>query len=147
MPFNPNKCKIPTVYCGNGNPPNPRADENIRYTGTGTNYQCMQKGFGAGAATERLKTLPSGSLQRIKYVGEKYEEKFAEERSDGRILNIRSIRDLNDWVRNRNKNQIQQMLRLVFTKSNGVLDLKAYNSTLLHLHRNTTADIPDCIEI
>jgi hypothetical protein len=147
MPFDARKCRIPSVYCGNGNIPQPRAEQNIRYTGVGTNHQCMQKGFGAGAATERLKTLPAGSLQRIKYVGEKYEENFRELHFENRLLDIRTQRALNDWVRNTNKNQIERMLRLVFTKANGVLDLKAYNSTLLHLHNATTADIPECVEI
>lgn len=150
MPFDVRKCRIPSVYCGNGNIPQPAADQNVRYTGRGTPHQCMQKGFGAGAASERLKSLPAGSLQRIKYVGDRYEQNFAEGRfpgAGGRIFNIRNQRDLNDWVRNKSRAQIDQMLRIVFTKANGVLDLKAYNSTLLHLNTTTTADIPECIEI
>ena len=147
MVFNTNKCKIPTVYCGNGNAPNPKESDNIKYTRNGTPYECMQKGFGAGAATERNKNLPGTSLQNIKYVGEVYEKSFSEGYFENRVLNIRSLRDLNDWALRHTAHQTDMMLRSIFQKRNGVFDVKAYNSTLFYLHKNTNAHIPECIEI
>jgi hypothetical protein len=147
MVFNVNKCKIPTVYCGNGEPKIPKESDNIKYSGIGTPYQCMQKGFGAGSVTERLKTLPASSLQNIKFIGESYETNFQNSYFQGRVLNIRTIRDLNDWVSHHTPAQTEQMLREVLQKKNGVFDVKAYNSTLFHLYKNVNAQIPDCIEL
>ncbi len=140
MVFNASKCAIPTVYCGKGAPPKRKASDTKYYTGTGSRYDCMRKGFGAGTAIERAKHLPVGSLQHIKYVGVVYEGRF-------KSNNIRNIRDLLTEAERKTKAQIKRLLRRVFMRRKGGLDKRAYNSTILYLYQHGIGHVPSCSRI
>jgi hypothetical protein len=140
MSFDHRKCAIPTIYCGNGNIPKRDYDSDSFYYKRGTPYECMQKGYGTGSAIERKKTLAGTSLQQIKYVGEIYEEKFKEHGID-------NLNDLIGYAKKHSKTDfaIENLLKNVFTKSNNVLDKKAYNSTLLFLYnKDSVLRLPSC---
>lgn len=140
MAFNLKRCDIPTIWCGDApNPPQKRKNGSYYYK-TGTRYECMKKGFGAGTHTERKAHLPKSSLQQIKYVGEKHE-------SDFKKKGIHTLSDLLDVSRNKNKSGIKKMLKKILTNSNGVVDARAYNSTLVFLFKNGIHDLPKCKHI
>lgn len=132
--FNPKLCEIPPeeqIYCGDGKP-----KAGVR---KGTAYECLKKGFGAGMHTERRKYLPAGSLQLIKYVGEKYEAKFIAE-------NINNLNQLQAFAEGRAVAGIRAMLTRVFTKAGGAgVDTRAYNETLLWLHGHGVGNLPPCV--
>lgn len=130
MPLDKSKCKIPKVWCGNGNP------KNKEYIRNGTKYECMKQGFGAGSATERLKHLPANSLQRIKYIGEKMEANFKKEK-------ITSIPSLITRCKKMTPDGIEKLLKRTLKKEGGSLDGRAYNSTILFLDANHI-DTPQC---
>lgn len=112
----------------------------MRYTRVGTPTECMQRGFGAGAAKERLQRLPSTSLQRIKYVGPKMEARFHE-------AGIRTTTALVNQMRTKTAAQIQSTLRRILQREGGGLDGRAYNSTLLYLYSNGVPHLPQCTSI
>jgi len=134
MDFDPDRCAVPCVWCGNGVLPT-RIQNNKKYTREGTKFECMKKGFGSGMYAERAKHLPATSLQNIKYVGNEYEGKFAQR-------NIKTIQDLR--TKAKNKAALTKVLKEVFTKSNGVLDKRAYNATLLYLYQHGIGNLPQC---
>lgn len=140
MSFNIDDCAIPSVWCGKGNPPKRKRGDAKYYSKTGSRYQCMQYGFGAGAATERSKRLPKTSLQHIKYVGDVYEKKFKDKK-------IATLAALVSYMNNRTSNTIEKLLKGVFTKRNGGLDKKAYNSTVLYLYGRGKTNVPKCSKI
>lgn len=136
--FNPDDCATPTFYCGDDPAVPPRIPgKDTFYSRHGTPRECLTKGFGAGMYSERAKHLPVDSLQKIKFVGEKYEANFAVEK-------IKNVDDLGWYVHNHTVSQIDAMLRRVFQKKGGVLDLKAYNATLLYLYKRGEPRIPNC---
>ncbi len=137
MSFDEKKCRIPTVYCGTGNVPGD--DDDVKYTGKGNSYQCMQKGFGAGMHTERRKSLGASSLQTIKYVNEKHEASF---KRDG----VNTITMLKQKCRNMSRDQISTFLKKHLKKGDTV-DKKAYNMVLLHLYRNGMSTLPQCFSL
>jgi len=138
MSFEISKCAIPGVWCGKGAPPKRKGLK--WYHKTGSRYECMQKGFGAGAATERRKNLPDNSLQQIKYVGETYEKKFQKSR-------IADTDDLIQAAQRRTKASLKTLLRKIFTRRRGGLDKRAYNSTIVFLYQHGIGHVPPCSEI
>ena len=139
--FDLDRCTIPTVYCGTKKSVPKKTKNNTRYVRKGTNYECMTKGFGAGMAMEKLKKLPLNSLQRIKYVGETYELNFKKK-------NVNNIDQLINHIRNLKKEKVSTFLKSVFRKKDGVIDQRAYNSTLVFLYENGVhANLPQCSKI
>ncbi len=134
MPFNSDKCVIPTVWCGKGNKPFRKGD-NV-YTRTGTRTECMKKGFGAGMFTEKNKNIPKTSLRNIKYVGEEYESRFKNK-------GIKTLKQLISRMRSMSPKQIEKFLKNIFSKNTG-FDGRSYNSTLLFLYRHGNGDLPQC---
>ena len=144
MAFDPRDCAIPTVYCGDkaAIPSRKRGDETY-YTRKGTSRECVSKGFGAGMATERAKHITPSSIQHIRYIGDKYAAKFNNQ-------GIQTTNDLKLAIKASSVGEIQTMLNRVLTKSNGILDKKAYNSVLLWLYKNSSnvsANLPHCQKI
>lgn len=135
MMFNPDKCVIPKIWCGKGTMPK-------GYLKTGTRSECIQVGFGAGMYSERVKHTPSNSLQKIKYVGEKYDARF-------KLKGIKTTVDLLNFATKRTKLQIKALLEYVFTRKSKGIDKRAYNSTMMYLysHGIAAAKIPQCIKI
>lgn len=140
MAFDPDKCYIPTVYCGNAEKKYPYVENDNLYTGKGSGYQCLQKGIGGAIARENKKNLPADSLQTIRYIGPKFEEKFREE-------NILSTKQLIDFARKKSSAQIRALLERVLTNSNGTLNGRSFNSTLLFLYRNGNSRLPQCVDL
>ncbi len=136
--FEPRKCAIPTTWCGKG--PKPANTNEVKYTRAGTPAECLQKGFGAGAAKERSKSLPQSSLQRIKYVGPEMEKKL---RSKG----IRTLDGLIKKTRTMTPVQVATLLKGTLRKKNGALDSRAYNSVLLYLYNSGKTNLPQCVSI
>lgn len=135
--FNPQECTFPTVYCGERAVPQGRQRNGDVYTRRGTGYECMKKGFGAGSATEKSKSLPRDSLQKIRFIGDRYSERFRE------IYHINTISDL----RRVPAANLDQILRRVCTNSSGAFDARSYNSVLLYLYDNAlvpSARLPRC---
>jgi hypothetical protein len=135
--FDTSRCIIPEVWCGNGNPPNRR---DRRYTRNGTKGECLKKGIGAGMAIERAKVLPPNSLQTIKYVGETYENNFMNR-------HIRNTDMLIRWCQRMTAQRIDNLLRTVFQKANGVIDMRAFNSTILFLYKKGIRHVPQCSQL
>lgn len=132
--FDPQRCVIRKVWCGNGSIPSHKREE---YSGNGTRYQCLQQGIGAGSAIERTKNLPASSLQHIKYVGPKHDQKFID----------RGIRDKNALVRyarNNSANDIDGLLRAVLDRGEKGLDRRAYNSVLMFIYNHGVTNLPQC---
>lgn len=140
--FDPSTCVIPTVYCGNKKSvPKKSIENNTIYVRRGTSYECMSKGFGAGIISEKLKKLPSNSLQRIKYVGDTYERNF-------KGKNIKNTDQLISCVKSLKSEQVKKLLSAVFRKKDGVIDKRAYNSTLVFLYKNGIySNLPKCTKI
>jgi hypothetical protein len=138
--FNPDKCYIPTVYCGNKEKKYPYVEKDNRYLGQGTPHQCMRKGFGASIARENKKNIPVSSLQNIRYVGPKFEEAFQKE-------GIATLNQLLIFIQNNPVQTTKTMLERVFRNANGSLNGKGFNSTLLYLYRNGNKQLPGCVDI
>jgi hypothetical protein len=135
MTFDYKRCSIPTVYCGKKDPIPIRPDEDgYYYYRKGTGYECLQKGIGIGGATERGKLLGVNSLQRIRYVGVNYEAAFIKN-------NITSLTDL---IGIDDEKEYKILLTKVFTKKNGELDTRAYNSTVMYLYKANVKSLPEC---
>lgn len=145
MPFRSQKCGIPTVYCGD-NTTLPTNDSPVTYHNSnyysrkGTQRECLTKGFGAGMYSEKSKTIPGNSLQKIKYIGEIHEDKFIQN-------NINNIQDLKTFLNNNNRTSNKNLLKKCLTKNNGILDKRAYNSVLLYFHSQNVRGLPSCKEI
>lgn len=136
--FRQEDCIIPEIWCGESNVAPKKKGK--RYYKTGSRYECLKKGFGSGSNAERLNNLPANSLQRIKYVGEKHEKKFIE-------AGIKTVKQLITYTSPKTPTQIQSLLKNILTKTNGILDTKAYNSTILYLHRHGISNVPKCKKI
>jgi hypothetical protein len=141
MTFNPDKCAIPTVYCGNEEKlPKRKKGDNIYYISHGTQYECLRQGIGVGISIEQNKNLPKTSLRNIKYVGEKYDNNFHNKK-------INNINSLVTYVKTHTQKDIKTLLTEVLTKKNGDLDKRAYNSILLFLYNRGFNNIPECNKI
>lgn len=143
--FDAGKCLIPTSWCGKGPlPKDPDLKSNLKYTSIGTRDQCVQKGFGVGMYTERAKHLPEKSLQKIKYVGEVFEQRFIEN-------GIRDTDELLRLARRSSSLEIETVLTSVCTKKGKgrPVDYRAYNQILLWLYSAGVpqAKIPSCQEL
>lgn len=134
-------CKIPKVYCGNGDWKTAKPSNNYtRYYKNGTRYECMKSGFGAGMISEKRKDLPKNSLQNIPYVGPVYESNFKRKK-------ITSLNKLYDRVEDMKEDKIRKLLEDVFTKSNDAIDFRAMNSTIMHLYNEGYHNMPECEEL
>lgn len=140
MSFNLDECAIPTVWCGEGNPPPRKPEAQTYYRKTGTRYECMKKGFGAGMYTEKNKGLPPDSLQQIKYVGDIYENKL-------KAMGINNCTQLRNKLNNKPTSYIKKTLTKIFTRRNKILDKRAYNSTLVYLYQHGNGSVPRCSKI
>jgi hypothetical protein len=130
MVFDKSKCEIKTFYCGKGDVP---ADSTRR----GDNYECLRRGFGAGTWQERKKTLPAKSLQRIKYVGPKFEKNFKDK-------NINNTDQLISKMSTKTKAQKKSFLEKIFTRENNTIDFRGYNNVLLFLNVSGVKKLPSC---
>lgn len=144
MSFKKEDCVIPTVWCGKGaipkTPPIGGGGVGTKYTRAGSSYECMKKGFGAGYYTERNKHLPQNSLEKIKYVGETYVEKFNDN-------GIHTLPELLKYAKSVTRGQLQQTLRSILTKKGGIVDERAYNSVLVYLFENGIENPPACTRL
>ena len=143
MSFRLADCAIPSVWCGKSStPPKTKPGDMVRYTGPGSRYECMQKGYGAGMYGEKNKGLPKTSLRQIKYVGETYEANF---KRNG----ISSTTQLVSQFKGKHKTTIQNTIRKSVTKKGGVVDKKAYNHCLVYLYFHGTGGekLPPCYKI
>ncbi len=140
MPFNISECAIPAVWCGNGNPPNRKSEDQVYYHKTGTRYECMKKGFGAGMYSEKKKNLPQDSLQHIKYVGDVFEQKF-------KLKGINNTKKLRRELSKKTSHEMAAILKGVFTRKGGVVDKRAYNSTVVYLYQHGIGNVPKCMKI
>lgn len=139
--FDREKCSIPVVYCGDKTEiPRKPFSKDTHYVRKGTSRECLSKGFGSGMITEKLKHLSIDSLQRIKYVGEKYEKKFIE-------VGIKSTTSLLRIMGNSSRKEIEKSLKAILVKKNGILDMRAYNSVILFLLDNGITRLPECVLI
>ena len=138
--FVKSECNIPTVWCGASNTPPKKARDGSYYYKTGTRVECLKKGFGAGTHIEKKSNLPENSLQQIKYVGEKHEKDFIK-------AGIATKSALLKEMRKRTTSEIEKILKRILVKSDGVLDAKAYNSTILYLYNNGLGAVPACKKI
>lgn len=140
--FRIEECAIPTYWCGESDTP-PKSKLNdplIRYLRAGTRPECLRIGVGVGKYTTIKSGLPPTSLQQLKYVGEAYEKKF-------RSAGINNTNELLEFARIRPPSEIEKLLKRVLTKSNNVIDARAYNSTLVFLYRNGIGALPKCFRI
>ena len=143
MSFLLGDCAIPTVWCGkSATPPKTKPRDMIRYTGPGSRYECMQKGYGAGMYGEKKKGLAKTSLRQIKYVGEVYETNF---KRNG----ISTTTQLISKLKGQSKAAIQNIVKRSVTKKGGVVDRKAYNHCLaLFIHSRVKGEkFPSCYRI
>lgn len=133
--FNTDNCAIPKTWCGKGPMPN-------KYAKVGTRSECLQIGFGAGMYSEKAKNIPPTSLRQIKYVGEKYENRFKRK-------NISTTTHLLKFATKNSKTTIQTLLIHVFMRKSTGLDKRGYNSTIMYLysHGIAAAKIPSCSKI
>ena len=136
--FNPNKCTIPVVWCGEAQ--NPPKNLDSKYYKIGSRYECLKKGVGAGFQQNQRKYLPHNSLRQIKYVGEIHEKQFIN-------VGINSTDQLIKEMKNKTSKEVHNLLKRILTKSDGKLDVKAYNSTLLFLYQNGNSGLPSCVKI
>ncbi len=140
MAFDPERCYIPTVYCGTKEKKYPYYENDNKYIQHGSPFQCMKKGFGAATARENKKRIPQSSLQNIRYIGPYFEEEFKKE-------GITTISQLISFARRSSANQIENTLTRVFRNRNGSLNGKGYNSILLFLYRNGNNRLPHCEDL
>jgi hypothetical protein len=118
-------CKIPVVWCGESSAPP---------------TECLRTGFGAGTHTERNSNLPKSSLQQIKYVGEKHEKDF-------KRAGISSTDELVKQLSKKTTKEMESILKRILVKSDGKLDVRAYNCVILYLYRHGVGGVPACNKI
>lgn len=138
--FNIQECAIPTYWCGEADTPPASKDPLIRYLRAGTRSECLRIGVGVGKYGTLKSGLPPTSLQQLKYVGDAYEKKF-------KAAGVNNTTELLEFARTRPISEIEKLLKRVLTKSNSVVDARAYNSTLVFLFRNGVGDLPRCTRI
>lgn len=131
MPFDRKKCIYKPVYCGT------KKLDTTKYSKKGTGYECLKQGFGVADWTNRKKGLSETSLQQIKYVGPVFEENFKKKR-------IYSLRSLLTKMDSMTASEKKKLLKEVFTRSNGCVDYRGYNSVLLYLDDKRVTRLPKC---
>ena len=137
MAFDPRQCVIKKVWCGNGPIP---ANKREEYSRPGSKYECLQSGFGAGASSERAKTLPGDSLQHIKYVGPKHDAAFSDH-------GIQTRAALEMYARSHTAAEVHTLLTSVLQRGSKGLDKRAYNSVLLYVYGRGVTRLPQCKRI
>jgi len=135
--FDETLCYTFRPYCGNDDKPPKGAKNDAYYSGKGTRAACLKAGIGVGIYIERDKKLPANSLQKIKYVGEKHEKKFKK-------VGITNTDELVKKMKKKTIPEKEKILKRVLVKKGGLLDVRAYNSTLLYLYRHGNGDLPSC---
>lgn len=146
--LNVKRCLLPELYCGNDtdkslidiNTEIAKTNKDYYYIGYGTPYECLKKGYGAGMYNERSKGMDEDSLQNIKYVGIKFEHNFQEN-------GVSDIQSLVKYAKNHSTKEIEKLLNVVFIQKNGIIHKKAYNSTILFLHKKNMDKLPQCYNI
>lgn len=138
--FDPKKCDIPTIWCGNSDKPPKKHKDGSYYYKTGSRYECMKKGFGAGSNTEKKANLPVNSLQQIKYIGETHEQNFKKS-------GIKTTTALKSHCRGLAPKDIEKFLKGILKNSKGITDLRAYNCVLMYLYTNGLGNVPSCKKI
>jgi hypothetical protein len=136
-------CAIPTVWCGDSDDvPDDNSKDGVKtkYVRKGTTTECLRKGFGAGQATEKSKSLPATSLQKIKYVGDKHEAAFKK-------AGIKTTTELVTKMKGKTDKEIEKALKKILKKSNGVVDGRAYNCVLVYLHGRGVKKLPACTKL
>ena len=140
MAFDPERCYIPTVYCGKAEKKYPYVEHDNLYLEKGTPDQCLRKGFGAATAKENKKHLPPGSLQNIRYVGPTFDANFQKE-------GIRTVAELADLAHRTSPGDLERLLQRVFRNSNKTLNGRGFNSTLLYLYHSGHSKLPQCVNL
>jgi hypothetical protein len=138
--FRKEDCYLPTVWCGESNSLPKKSKGDTYYYKVGSRYECLKQGFGAGSASERKNSLPSNSLEQIKYIGETHDSSFKKE-------GIKNVDQLVREMSTKSASGIEGFLKRVLSKSNGVVDMRAYNSVLLYLYRHGNGNLPACKKI
>jgi len=138
--FKKEDCYLPTIWCGESNKLPSKQKNDTYYYKVGTRYECLKQGFGAGTHTERKQNLPVNSLEQIKYIGPEHDSSFKREgiKTSNQLIKEMSIKSASG---------IEGFLKRVLAKSNGVVDVRAYNSVLLYLYRNGNGNLPVCKKI
>lgn len=131
-------CSIPEIWCGNEN--RIPKGKGKRYTKVGSRFECLKKGYGAGFATGKKERLPPTSLQHIKYIGDVHEKSF-------KTSGIRTLGALEKKMKAKTPKSIELFLKSVLTKSDNVIDKRAYNSVLVYLYQHGNSRLPQCTKI
>ena len=138
--FKKEDCYLPTIWCGESNTLPKKGRGDTYYKKVGTRYECLKQGFGAGTHTERKQNLPVDSLEQIKYIGPEHSLSFKRK-------GIKSLDQLIKEMSTKSASGIEGFLKKVLSKSNNVIDMRAYNSVLLYLYRNGNSNLPACKKI
>ena len=138
--FKKEDCYLPTVWCGESDTLPKKGKNDTYYYKVGSRYECLKQGFGAGTHTERKQSLPVKSLEQIKYIGELHNKAFEAE-------GIKNVDQLVREMSTKSAAGIEGFLKRVLAKSNGVVDMRAYNSVLLYLYRNGNSNLPPCKKV
>ena len=134
MSFDVSKCALSTVWCGNKNIKYPKREGNKVYTKKGTPYECMQKGYGAGANSGKN----PNSVGSIPYVSDTYVKRFKAE-------GIKTKNDLLDKLKIMSGVDKRNFLNRILKNKSGNTDTKAYNSVVYYLYTNNVRSLPSCI--
>lgn len=135
-PFNVQRCARKTVYCGNAralpkapSQGRPNFDAPAVYTRYGSRFECMKKGYGAGAAIEKNKHLPPNDVQNVMYIGDRYAQRLDS------IMNIKTFNDLRGvYNRKTSKSSFDAQLKRVFVNSKMQFDTRPYNALLAWMY-------------
>ena len=135
MVFNKSACLVRKVYCGNGKVPPDTAT--VKYSRKGTQYECLRKGYGIADWEHRNKSLSKNSLQRIMYIGPKYEENFKK-------LKIYSTKSLVTKTAGLTKEEKKALVAKGCRRENGSVDQRAFNAVILFLYNQGQQELPSC---
>ena len=137
MSFRRKDCKLPSLWCGNGGIPTKHPSSDSFYTQPGTRYDCLRKGFGAGKAITENKNINNTSLRNIKFVGERYEQRFRAQR-------VRNLLQLENKARKMTPEDFKRWLHKVLQTKGGKIDQRTYNSVLIYLDDAGIQKLPKC---
>lgn len=139
MSFQPKKCLIKTVYCGDS-PFKEKIDygENTYQYKRGTSYECLKKGVGVGMYISMKNKYDIDDIAQIKYVGEKYRQRF---RDNG----VKTQKELINLLKPMPAKDKKEWLDSIFLKNNNVIDKRPYNTVLVLLYKNGVKRLPQCI--
>lgn len=133
-------CAIPQVWCGESKDAKKSKDPLVRYTKTGSRYECLKKGFGAGSAIERKENLPASSMQQIKYIGEVHEKAFVK-------AGIATLDQLKKQMGKKTEKEMEDTLKRLLKNKDGKVDGRAYNSVIVHLYQHGVGGVPACVKL